>query len=182
VIVDVPPATLANGVDAVVRAAHILMDEGNASAVKVDGDEELVTLVETLAALGIPVVAGVKAIAPGDWDAVTVARFVAEAHAVEAAGAFALVVVGIPPDVGETLSRAVQVPVIGAGAGHTDGQIVVWHWLFNLHAGGEPRFSKRYEDLRPLIDNALARLSADVADGAFPGPDQQYQRTASAPT
>jgi 3-methyl-2-oxobutanoate hydroxymethyltransferase len=98
-----------------------------------------------------------------------------DARAVEAAGAFSLVLESIPAEVAERITRELRIPTIGIGAGPAcDGQVLVWHDLVGLSFGVEPRFARRYAELRPLLEQAFGRFVADVRAGSFPAEAETY--------
>jgi 3-methyl-2-oxobutanoate hydroxymethyltransferase len=101
---------------------------------------------------------------------------VADARAVEAAGAFALVVECVPNSVGTAVTAAVGVPTIGIGAGpDCDGQVLVWHDLLGLFEGFRPKFVKRYAELGGAMTDAVAAFAAEVRAGTFPGPEHGFK-------
>jgi 3-methyl-2-oxobutanoate hydroxymethyltransferase len=108
-------------------------------------------------------------------DEATARRIVADATALEAAGAFAIVLEAVPAERGREVSETVGVPTIGIGAGpHTDGQVLVTHDLLGLRAGRSPRFVKQYADLRGVMTDAVKSFQAEVATGDFPAPEHTY--------
>ena len=104
-------------------------------------------------------------------------QLVADARAIAAAGAFAIVLEAVPADLGAQVSAAVDVPVIGIGAGPgCDGQILVINDVLGLSGDFKPKFVKVYADLGRQISAAAAAYKSDVAGGAFPGPEHCYER------
>ncbi len=99
-----------------------------------------------------------------------------DARALEAAGAFSLVLESIPVEVAERISGELKIPTIGIGAGPgCDGQVLVWHDLVGLSFGVQPRFARRYADLRGLLERAAGSFLADVTAGNFPGEAESYR-------
>jgi len=99
-----------------------------------------------------------------------------DALAVERAGAFSIVVEGVPADVGAAITDAVSIPTIGIGAGPgCDGQVLVWHDLLGLYDGLRPKFVKRYAELGALAKAALAEYCREVRDGTFPGAEHSFK-------
>ena len=93
-----------------------------------------------------------------------------DARAVEAAGAFSVVLESVPAEVAELITRELKIPTIGIGAGAAcDGQVQVWHDLVGLSFGVQPRFARRYADLRLALEQAVRHYVEDVATGVFPG-------------
>jgi 3-methyl-2-oxobutanoate hydroxymethyltransferase len=93
----------------------------------------------------------------------------------EAAGAFAVVLEGIPAEVAQRITAALHIPTIGIGAGvHCDGQILVLHDLINLSFSPAAKFVRRYGDASALITDAVHRYRQDVETRAFPGDAESY--------
>jgi 3-methyl-2-oxobutanoate hydroxymethyltransferase len=104
------------------------------------------------------------------------ARLLDDALALEAAGAFALVLELVPTPVAERVSRALAIPTIGIGAGpHCDGQVLVLHDLLGLNEGFQPRFLKRYAELGAAVRAAVGRFAAEVRAGEYPGAEHGYE-------
>jgi 3-methyl-2-oxobutanoate hydroxymethyltransferase len=102
-------------------------------------------------------------------------RILTEARALEAAGAFSLLLEGVPEKLAKEVTELVSVPTVGIGAGiHCDGQILVWHDLLGLGDGKYPKFVKPYAQLGRSIRRALKAYSAEVKDSSFPGPEHTY--------
>ena len=103
------------------------------------------------------------------------ARLLADAVEVEAAGAFSVVLEGIPAPIAARITAQVKIPTIGIGAGpDCDGQILVIHDLLGLNDRHLPKFVKRYARLNDAAAEALGRYADDVKAGAFPGPEHCY--------
>jgi 3-methyl-2-oxobutanoate hydroxymethyltransferase len=102
-------------------------------------------------------------------------RLFEDAQAVAEAGAFSLVVEGVPAEVGAEITRRVPIPTIGIGAGpDCDGQILVFSDLVGLTAGHVPRFVRRYCNLSAIVSEALAAYRQDILDGRFPSEQESY--------
>jgi 3-methyl-2-oxobutanoate hydroxymethyltransferase len=102
-------------------------------------------------------------------------RIVADTQALEAAGAFAVVLECVPSEVGARATAAVDIPTIGIGAGAaTDGQVLVLQDLLGMTGGPLPRFVKAYADGRSLMRDAVKAFQAEVGSGEYPGPEHQY--------
>ncbi len=170
------------GFDSAVR----LMKEGLAHAVKLEGGRPMVPLVRLLTDAGIPVMAhlgftpqsehqlgGYRVQGRGDaGDAL-----VADALALEAAGAFAVVLEMVPAPVAERVTRELAIPTVGIGAGPgTDAQVLVWSDFAGLRAGRTPRFVKQYADLRGTLTEAARAYAAEVESGAFPAAEHSFDR------
>jgi 3-methyl-2-oxobutanoate hydroxymethyltransferase len=140
--------------------------------------------VELLTSSGIPVMAhigftpqsehnlgGYRVQGRGD----TAARLVADAHAMQDAGAFALVMEMVPGDVAAEITKALTIPTIGIGAGvDCDAQVLVWQDMAGLRTGRLPRFVKQYADVHGVLLEAARSFAADVAEGTFPGPEHTF--------
>jgi 3-methyl-2-oxobutanoate hydroxymethyltransferase len=107
------------------------------------------------------------------------ARILADARELEQAGAFSLVLEGVPSALGASVTQALRIPTIGIGAGPgTDGQVLVYHDMLGLTTGKAPKFVKRYANLAEEIANAAQRYAQEVGDGTFPGPEHSYSHPA----
>jgi 3-methyl-2-oxobutanoate hydroxymethyltransferase len=160
------------------------MKEANAHAVKLEGGSEMVPQVELLTRSGVPVMAhigftpqsehnlgGYRVQGRGD----TARRLLDDAQAVEAAGAFALVMEMVPGDVAAEITKTIGIPTIGIGAGvDCDAQVLVWQDMAGLRTGRLPRFVKQYADVHDVLLKAARDYAADVAAGTFPGPEHTF--------
>ena len=160
------------------------LKEAGAHCVKLEGGAEMVPVIEKLTQGGIPVMAHIG-FTPQSEHALggyrvqgrgeTAERVKRDAKAVEAAGAFAVVMEMVPGDVAGEISRELTIPTIGIGAGNgCDGQVLVWQDAFGLRTGRMARFVKQYADVhRVLLDGARA-YADDVRAGTFPGPEHTF--------
>jgi 3-methyl-2-oxobutanoate hydroxymethyltransferase len=169
-----------------VESAGKLAKEGSFEAVKLEGGEEVAEHVLRIVRAGVPVMGhiglqpqsvhalgGFKVQGRGSDGA---AKLVADAHALEDAGAYAIVLEAVPPDVAQVVTRAVGVPTIGIGAGSAcDGQVLVCTDLLGMSRGHAPKFAKRYAELGDAIVDAVQRYVAEVQSGAFPAPEHAYK-------
>ena len=104
---------------------------------------------------------------------------VAEAKALAHAGVFAIVVEGVPSEVASLVTAAVDVPIIGIGAGaDCDGQVLVYHDVLGIEDRILPKFVRRYAELKTASVDAVAAYAADVRDGTFPAPEESYHLSA----
>ena len=102
-------------------------------------------------------------------------RVLADARAVQDAGAFAVVMEMVPGDVAEQISKELTIPTIGIGAGNgCDGQVLVWHDAFGLRTGRMARFVKQYADVHGVLLDAARAYADDVRGGTFPGPEHTF--------
>jgi 3-methyl-2-oxobutanoate hydroxymethyltransferase len=168
-----------------VRSAARFLKEGGAQAVKLEGGEVAREAIGRIAAAGIPVM-GHVGLTPqsvhalggfrvqGRGDAGR-ERVLADARAVEAAGAFAVVLEGIPADLAAEVTAALQIPTIGIGAGPgCDGQVLVMHDMLGL-SDWTPGFVKQYADLGAAAARAARAFAEEVADGKFPAAEHCYR-------
>lgn len=170
--------------DSVRNAARFIV-EGGAGAVKLEGGRKRLPMVEAILAAEIPVM-GHLGLTPQSVHAMggfkvqaklaeAARELVADALALAEAGAFALVLEGIPDIVAEEVTRRIPIPTIGIGAGaHCDGQVLVFHDVLGLSAGAPPKFVRRYADLGQEATQAVKRFFDDVRSGAFPSPAETY--------
>ena len=186
VIIDMPFMSYQTSVyDAVVNAGR-LMKEGRAEAVKLEGGAEVCPQIRAIVEAGIPVCAHLG-LTPQSINAFggfkvqgkseAAARKVLEdARAVEQAGAFAVVLEGIPRKLGDLISKELRIPTIGIGAGNgCDGQVLVYQDLLGMFSDFTPKFVKRYADLGEIMKDAFRAYIAEVGSGAFPSEEHEYK-------
>lgn len=185
VVGDLPFLSYQVSAEDALRNAGRLLKEGLAEAVKLEGGAEYAPTVRRLVDAGIPVMGHVGLTpqsihqfgsykARGQDDAER-QRILDGARRLADAGAFALVVEKVPAELGQALAAAVEIPVIGIGAGpHVDGQILVTHDLLGLFTRFKPRFARRYLELANSIGAAVAGYCQDVRGGTFPSADESY--------
>ncbi len=169
-----------------VESAGRLLKEGSFESVKLEGGEEIAEHVRRIVRAGIPVM-GHVGLTPQSVHALggfrvqgkgedSAAKVIADARAIEEAGAYAIVLEAIPPDVAETVTHHVGVPTIGIGAGSAcDGQVLVCTDLLGMTPGAPPRFAKRYAELADVIVDAVKRYASEVRGGIFPAPEHAYK-------
>ncbi len=185
VIGDMPFGSYQVGPEDAVRSAIRLVKEGGAHAVKLEGGVAAAGAIARIAAAEIPVM-GHVGLTPqsihrmggyrvqGRTDAER-ARVIADAQAVEAAGAFAVVLEGMPADLAAEITRKLAIPTIGIGAGAAcDGQVLVMHDMLGLN-DWTPSFVKQYADLGALAAKAARAFAEEVAGGKFPGEEHCYK-------
>ena len=185
VVGDLPFLSYQVSPEEALRNAGRLLKEGLAEAVKLEGGAEFAPTVRRLVDAGIPVM-GHVGLTPqsihqfGSYkargqDADERRKIVDGARSLQDAGAFALVVEKVPSDLGKELAQAVEIPVIGIGAGpDVDGQILVTHDLLGLFTRFKPRFARRYLQLAETIGEAVGKYCADVRGNDFPNADESY--------
>jgi 3-methyl-2-oxobutanoate hydroxymethyltransferase len=181
VVADMPFLTYQTSADDAVRNAGRLIQEGGASAVKLEGGRAVAPVVQRLVTAGIPVMGhvgllpqavhqlgGLRRQATTEPGA---AALVEDALALEAAGTFAIVVEHVPDEVARRVTGVLRVPTIGIGAGPgCDGQVLVTPDLLGLSDGSAPPFVREYAHLGAVIEAAARAYVDDVVHGAFPTP------------
>lgn len=186
VIIDMPFMSYQTSVyDAVVNAGR-LMKEGRAGAVKLEGGVEVCPQIRAIVEAGIPVCAHVG-LTPQSINAfggfkvqgkseAAAKKVLEDAKAVEEAGAFAVVLEGIPKKLGDLVSRELHIPTIGIGAGNgCDGQVLVYQDLLGMFSDFTPKFVKRYADLGTIMKEAFRSYIEEVGSGAFPAEEHEYK-------
>jgi 3-methyl-2-oxobutanoate hydroxymethyltransferase len=184
IVGDLPFGSYEEGPSQALRTAVRFMKEGGAHAVKLEGGQRVAAQVEALTQAGIPVMAHIGFTpqrehliggyrVQGRGDAAD--EVVADAHAVAAAGAFAVVLEMVPGEVAKRITAEVPVPTVGIGAGpDTDAQVLVWQDMAGLRSGKMPRFVKRYADLAGALTDATRRFADEVRAGEFPAVDHTF--------
>ncbi len=185
VVADMPFLSFRDEATAVANAGR-MMSEGGAGAVKMEGGGAVVPIVRRLVDLGIPVMAhlgftpqsaGTIGLKVQAKDAEGARALIADAEALQAAGAFALVLELVPAQLAAEVARRLTIPVIGIGAGpDCDAQVQVWHDLLGLFDGRSPRHAKRYAEIGQAMREAVAAYVAEVTDGAFPTDAQSSRK------
>lgn len=184
VVADLPFGSYQGSPQQAFETAVRFMKEANAHAVKLEGGLPMVPQVQLLTDAGIPVMAhigftpqsehnlgGYRVQGRGD----AAQRMVDEAVALQDAGAFAVVMEMVPSPVAAEVTKALDIPTIGIGAGpDCDAQVLVWQDMMGLRTGKAPRFVKRYADLHGTMLDAARTYADDVATGAFPAPEHTF--------
>jgi 3-methyl-2-oxobutanoate hydroxymethyltransferase len=159
-----------------------LVKEGGAHSVKLEGGRRSTAAIEAIVNADIPVM-GHIGLTPQSVHRLggfrvqrDGPRLLEDAHAIEKAGAFALVVECIPADLAEQIRTAVTIPTIGIGAGAgCDGQVLVTHDMLGLFADLKPRFVKQYADIGAAIVDAAAAYCRDVREGRYPDVEHSFR-------
>jgi 3-methyl-2-oxobutanoate hydroxymethyltransferase len=182
VVVDLPFMTYQVSPRQAVRNAGRLLKEGGAHAVKLEGGVRMQATVKACVDAGIPVMGhvGLTPQAVHQLGGFKVQRdtdqLLADAAAVEKAGAFSLVVESVPADLGAKITASVSIPTIGIGAGAgCDGQVLVFHDLLGLYPDFKPKFAKRYADLGTQVKAAVETYCKEVRDGTFPAAEHTFR-------
>jgi len=185
VVIDMPFMTYQASIEQALLNCGRALQETGCQAVKIEGGEFRAPTIRALEQNGIPVLAHIG-LTPQSIQTLGIRvqgrseeaarQLITDAQAVEAAGAFALVLETIPAALGTQVAAAVEIPVIGIGAGpDCDGQILVINDVLGLSGDFRPKFVKRYVDLGAQITEAATAYKSDVATSAFPGPEHEYE-------
>lgn len=181
VVGDMPFMSYQAGIsDAIINAGRFLKEAG-ATAVKLEGGAAVSNVIRALCGASIPVQAHIG-LTPQSVHAMggyrvqrDAERLMADALEVEAAGAFSVVLEGIPAEIAAKITETLKIPTIGIGAGpHCDGQILVLHDSLGLNDRHLPKFVKQYAQLNQIAREALGVYIQEVQEGAFPGPEHCY--------
>lgn len=168
-----------------VRNAGRILAEGRAHSVKLEGGRPVVPVIERLVAAGIPVMAHVgltpqSVHAMGGFrvqgrDEEGAQQILDDAKAVAEAGAYALVLEGIPADLAARITAAIDIPTIGIGAGvGCDGQVLVCYDMLGLTPDLRPKFVRRFDELFERGKAAMEAYTSAVRSGEFPGPEHTF--------
>jgi 3-methyl-2-oxobutanoate hydroxymethyltransferase len=188
VVADLPFGSYQAGPEQALATAMRMMKEGLAHAVKLEGGERVAPSIEQIVGAGVPVMAHIG-FTPQSEHAIGgyrvqgrgtagVDRLLADARAVEEAGAFAVVLEMVPATAAAAVTKALHIPTIGIGAGpDCDGQVLVWQDMMGLRQPGSrsPRFIKRYADLRSVMLDAARTYAEEVRSSAFPTSEHSFE-------
>jgi 3-methyl-2-oxobutanoate hydroxymethyltransferase len=183
-VIDMPFGSYEEGPQQAFRNASRLMAETGAPAVKLEGGQHMAETIAFLSARGVPVMAHVG-LTPqavntlGGYKVVGRAeeaeKVMSDARAVEAAGAFSVVLEKVPSGLAGRITRALAIPTIGIGAGvDCDGQVLVVDDMLGMFTDFRPKFVKRYADLGQAADAAIAAYAAEVRARTFPGEEHSF--------
>jgi 3-methyl-2-oxobutanoate hydroxymethyltransferase len=185
VVADMPFGSYETGPDEALHTAFRFMKETAAHAVKLEGGVRSAEQIRRIVSAGIPVMAHIGFtpqsehglgghVIQGRGDQVD--QLLADAHAVEDAGAFAVVLEMVPAEAAARVTQELRIPTIGVGAGpHVDGQLLVWTDWAGFTKGRIPKFVKQYANLRQTLSDAVAEYRSDVDNGTYPGPEHSYE-------
>jgi 3-methyl-2-oxobutanoate hydroxymethyltransferase len=191
VVADMPYGSFHAEVTESVRNAVRFLKEAGAEAVKVEGGERRLELISRLVEAEIPVM-GHIGLTPQSLHALggfkvqgktpeAAEQLLRDARAVEAAGAFSVVLESVPRELAARITQQLRIPTIGIGAGpECDGQVLVFHDLMGLTAGSVPKFARRYANLAEVIARAASAYCEDVRSGQFPSDAESYHLSAEA--
>ena len=185
VVADLPFGSYESGPRQAFDTAVRMMKEGGAQAVKLEGGERVAPQIRLLSQSGMPVMAhigftpqsentlgGFRVQGRGDGAE----QLLADAHAVQEAGAFAVVLEMVPAAVAAQVTKELTIPTIGIGAGvDCDAQVLVWPDMAGLNGGRVPKFVKKYADLRGELLRAAQEFADEVRGGVFPGAEHSFE-------
>ncbi len=185
VVGDMPFLSYQITADEAVRNAGRILAQGRAHAVKLEGGATIAPTIRRIVDAGIPVMAHVgltpqSVHALGGFrvqgrDAEAADKILADARAVEDAGAYALVLEGIPGELAARITETLSIPTIGIGAGvHCDGQVLVCYDLLGMTADLHPKFVKRYDEGHTRVVAAAQAFRDEVRRRQFPGPEHTF--------
>ena len=185
VVIDMPFMSYQTSVyDALVNAGR-LMKEGRGGAVKLEGGAEVCPQIKAIVDAGIPVMAHIG-LTPQSINAFggfkvqgkseeAARKLLADAKAVEEAGAFAVVLECVPKKLADMITKEVSIPTIGIGAGNgCDGQVLVYQDMLGMFSDFTPKFVKKYANTGEMMKEAFKNYINEVADGTFPGKEHEY--------
>ncbi|HOZ33961.1 MAG TPA: 3-methyl-2-oxobutanoate hydroxymethyltransferase [Tabrizicola sp.] len=183
-VIDMPFGSYEEGPQQAFRNASRLMAETGAPAVKLEGGQHMAETIAFLTARGVPVMAhvgltpqsvntlgGYKVVGRDD----EAEKVMADARAVEDAGAFSVVLEKVPEGLAARITQSLTIPTIGIGAGvRCDGQVLVVDDMLGLFTDFRPKFVKRYAELGRAADEAIAAYAAEVRSRAFPAAEHSF--------
>lgn len=185
VVVDMPFGTYQGNSKEALSSAIRIMKETGAHAIKMEGGGEVADSVRRIISAGVPVM-GHLGLTPqsiykfGTYvvrarEEAEAEELVKNAHLLQEAGCFAIVLEKIPAALGKRVAEELKIPIIGIGAGqHVDGQVLVMHDMLGINKEFSPRFLRRYANLYDVILGATAQYIADVKSRDFPNEQEQY--------
>ncbi len=185
VVVDMPFMSYQTSVyDALVNAGR-LMKEGRADAIKLEGGVEVCPQIKAIVGAGIPVCAHIG-LTPQSINAFggfkvqgkseeAARKLLEDAKAVEEAGAFAVVIEGVPKKLADLITEKLRIPTIGIGAGNgCDGQVLVYQDMLGMFSDFTPKFVKRYAETGEIMKEAFRTYISEVQSGVFPATEHEY--------
>lgn len=184
VVCDMPFGTYQVSREEGIRNACRIMAESGVDAVKLEGGVEIIDTIRGIINAGVPIMGhlgltpqsvyqfgGYGLRAKEDAEA---AKLLSDAKLLEEAGCFSLVVEKIPAALTKQVREELSIPVIGIGAGISDGQVLVAHDMLGMNVGFKPKFLRQYADLSTVITDALGQYITDVKNGDFPNEEESY--------
>jgi 3-methyl-2-oxobutanoate hydroxymethyltransferase len=185
VIADMPFGSYETGPDEALHTAFRFMKETGAHAVKLEGGVRSAEQIRRIVSAGIPVMAHIGFTPQSEHGlgghviqgrGEQLKQLLADAHAVEDAGAFAVVLEMVPSASAKRVTAELKIPTISVGAGpHTNGQLMVWTDWAGLSTGRIPKFVKQYANLKKVLTDAAKTYIGEVTSGAYPAPEHEYE-------
>jgi 3-methyl-2-oxobutanoate hydroxymethyltransferase len=185
VVADMPFGSYESGPEQALATAVRLMKEGGAQAVKLEGGVRVAPQIRLITEAGVPVMAHIGFTPQSEHGlggyrvqgrGASAEQVLADARAVQEAGAFAVVLEMVPADVAAQVTKELTIPTIGIGAGgQCDAQVLVWPDMAGLTGGRVPRFVKRYADLRGELLRAAREYADEVRSGTFPAAEHSFE-------
>lgn len=185
VVADMPFGSYESGPEEALHTAFRFMKETHAHAVKLEGGERSAEQIRRIVSAGIPVMAHIGFtpqsehglgghIIQGRGEGLE--QLLADAHAVEDAGAFSVVLEMVPAAAAAQVTKELRIPTIGVGAGpDVDGQLLVWTDWAGFTTGRIPKFVKQYANLAKVLTDAVNTYREEVADDVYPAPEHNYE-------
>lgn len=185
VVIDMPFMSYQVSVEEAVRNAGRLMKEGRGGAVKLEGGEEVCLQIRAIVNAGIPVVAHLG-LTPQSINAfggfrvqgkteAAAKKLIEDAKKVQEAGAFAVVLEAVPAKLAALITKQLDIPTIGIGAGNEcDGQVLVYQDMLGMFSDFTPKFVKRYANVGEVMKDAFRGYIEEVQSGAFPSKENEY--------
>lgn len=185
VVVDMPFGSYQGDSKLALKSAIRIMKESGGHAVKIEGGKEIVDSIKRILTAGIPVM-GHLGLTPqsiykfGTYsvrakEEAEAEKLMEDAIALQEAGCFSIVFEKIPAKLADKVSKELEIPTIGIGAGpECDGQVLVLHDMLGITKDFSPRFLRRYADLGGVVDDAVREYIEDVRQGSFPNSEESY--------
>ena len=185
VVADMPFGSYETSTDEALHTAFRFMKETHAHAVKLEGGVRSAEQIRRIVSAGIPVMAHIGFTPQSEHGlgghiiqgrGEKAEELLADARAVQEAGAFAVVLEMVPSAVAKRITEELTIPTIGVGAGpHVDGQLLVWTDWAGLTTGRTPKFVKKYANLAAVLTDAVTEYRNDVEQGTYPAPEHEYE-------
>jgi len=184
VVADLPFGSYESSPEQALASAVRMMKEAGAHAVKLEGGVRVAAQILKISQAGVPVMGHIGFTPQSEHRlggykiqgrGAGAGQLLADAQAVQEAGAFAVVLEMVPGELAAEVTKALTIPTIGIGAGpDCDAQVLVWQDMAGLNTGKVPRFVKQYADLDGVLRAAATAYAADVRGGTFPGSEHTY--------
>ena len=185
VVADLPFGSYQLSPEQALATSVRFMKEGRAHAVKLEGGRKFAPHVEALTSAGVPVMGHIGFTPQSEHNlggyrvqgrGAAADVLVADALALQEAGAFAVVMEMVPAEAAKRVTHELEIPTVGIGAGpDCDAQVLVWQDMAGLRTGKAPRFVKRYADLAGVLSGAATAFAEDVRRGEFPASEHSFQ-------